>query len=249
MTIVVVIGVIILCRLGLWQLERHNERAALNARIDAGLSRAPIALDPARTDLESLDFQPVEVRGVYDFTQEIVLRGRSYNGASGVHVVTPLKINGSGQAVLVDRGWIPLADADPEQRSAYVEPGEITVRGIVQRTQEAGNGPQDPPLSAERPRLDRWFRVEIPRLQEQINYRLLPIYIIQQPGPNDPELPARAVVSNLGPGSHLGYALQWFSFAIILLVGYIVVIRQQTRRTSGKPADTTHTTPSRRPAP
>lgn len=229
MTIIVIIGVIILCRLGLWQLERHNERAALNARINAGLSQLPIPLDPTRADLESLDFRPVEVRGVYDDSQEILLRGRSYNGASGVHIVTPLKISGSNQTILVDRGWIPLSESAPELRRAYTEPGEVTVLGIVQRSQVAGNGPEDPPLSPERPRLERWFRVEIPRLQEQIAYQLLPVYIIQQPGPNDPEFPKRAVVSDLGPGSHFGYAMQWFAFAGILLIGYIVVVVQRRR--------------------
>ena len=79
-------------------------------------------------------------------------------------------------------------------------------------------------------RLDAWFRVNIASIQQQAGYPLLPIFIEQQPAPGDPALPRRVATADLGEGPHMGYAVQWFAFAIILVVGYIAFIYTQTRR-------------------
>ena len=92
--------------------------------------------------------------------------------------------------------------------------------------------PADPPLGPDLPRLDAWFRVDLPRIQEQTPYPLLPVYVEQapEPGRSGPPWPQDPIA--LSEGSHLSYALQWFAFATILLVGYVArAIR------SGTPAE------------
>jgi surfeit locus 1 family protein len=232
MTLLVIAGATVLSGLGSWQWSRLNQRLAHNERINARLSAAPIPLDSEAIDPETFDYQWVTVRGMFDPTQEILLRSRSYQGATGYNIITPLRLSGSDSAVLVNRGWIPLTERAPEARSRFAPPtGEVMIEGVARRSQEpAEDGPQDPPLGPDRPRLDAWFRVTIPRIQEQIDYPLLPVFVEQQPEPGAPALPARQATTDLGPGSHMSYALQWYSFAIILVVGYVVLMRQQAKR-------------------
>jgi surfeit locus 1 family protein len=231
MTLLVIIGTLILGRLGIWQLDRLAQRRAFNSSLNTRMAQPPIALALATPDPDALEYRRVEVRGTYDSAQEIVLRNREQDGVPGVHVLTPLRISGSQAAVLVDRGWLPREQADPAARKAFAAPaGEVLVSGIARRSQENIGGPQDPPLGPDRPRLDAWFRVNITSIQQQTGYPLLPIFIEQQPAPGDPALPRPIATVDLGEGPHMGYAVQWFAFALILLVGYIAFVYTQANR-------------------
>lgn len=228
-TLLVLAGTAGLCRLGIWQLDRLAQRHAQNALIDARMAAPPVALTGAPVEPEALEYRRVELRGVYDPAQEVLLRNRALEGVPGVHLITPLRLSGSDAAVLVDRGWVPLERSSPEQRRAFDEPGEVVVQGVVRRAQVYAGGPVDPPLGPDRPRLDAWFRVDIARIQQQVGYPLLPVFVEQQPAPGAPALPRREATTDLGEGPHLSYALQWFSFAIILLGGYVALMGQRTR--------------------
>jgi surfeit locus 1 family protein len=231
MTLLVLIGVLILGRLGIWQLDRLAQRRAFNTSLNTRMAQPALTLADTAIDPAALEYRRVEVRGVYDPAQEIVLRNRELDGTPGVHVLTPLRISGSDTAVLVDRGWLPRDQADPAARSAFTAPsGELLVSGIARRSQVEVGGPQDPPFGPDRKRLDAWFRVDTARIQQQAGYPLLPIFIEQQPAPGDPALPRRVATADLGEGPHMGYAVQWFAFAIILVVGYIAFIYSQTKR-------------------
>src|SRR5215207_8372409 len=122
MTLLVIVGALVLSRLGIWQLDRLAQRRAFNSSLNTRMAQPALQLRDAAMDPATLEYRRVEVRGVYDPTQEIVLRNRALDGAPGVHVLTPLRLSGSDIAVLVDRGWIPLEQADPAARSAFAAP-------------------------------------------------------------------------------------------------------------------------------
>ncbi|HEX9441254.1 MAG TPA: SURF1 family protein [Roseiflexaceae bacterium] len=237
-TLLVIAGAALCCRLGIWQLERLAQRHAQNALIAARMAQPAIPLTGALANPDALDYRRVEARGVYDPVQEIVLRNRALDGAPGVHIITPLRLSGSDAVVLVDRGWAPLERASPDERRAFAEPGEVVVQGIARRSQENAGGPADPPLGPGQTRRDEWFRVDIPRIAQQAGYKLLPIFIEEQPAPGDQpglsdgesDLPRRVATTDLGEGPHLSYTIQWFSFAVILLVGYVAFTYQRLRR-------------------
>src|SRR5215213_4926976 len=167
MTLLVIIGALILGRLGIWQLDRLAQRHAFNSSLNTRMAQPALALTGTALDPDALEYRRVAVRGVYDHAQEIILRNRELDGTPGVHVLTPLRLSGSDAAVLVDRGWLPRDQADPAVRKAFAAPsGEVIVTGIARRSQEEAGGPQDPPLGPERPRLDAWFRGNISRVQQ-----------------------------------------------------------------------------------
>jgi surfeit locus 1 family protein len=229
MTVLILIGATILCGLGVWQWNRHIQRSELNTRILSRMAEPPLALAPSSAanpiDAQQLDYRRVTLQGSFDDSQSILLRNRTYEGATGYHLITPLRLSGSDTAILVDRGWIPLNQSDAQARTAYTTPGEVSIEGVARQSQHGLAGPADPPFSTTQPRLDAWFRVDIERIQQQTPYPLLPIFVEMQPArepPTRPPLPS--VTTDLGLGSHLGYAIQWFSFAIILVVGYVALM-------------------------
>jgi surfeit locus 1 family protein len=231
--IIVIIGVIILVNLGFWQLRRLEQRRAYNAEVRAGLEATPVELTGQPVDPDALNRHRVIVTGTLDNAESIIIQNRPFRGEPGVELVTPLKITGSDQAVLVNRGWIPLDQMDAESRRAYDIAGEITVKGIAYRTEDQPTGylvMPDPTLAPGETRLDAWFRVDTARMAEQLGYPLLPLYVRQSPGADPDEMPLREEVFDLSEGSHLGYAMQWFTFAIVLVAVYGSLLWQESRK-------------------
>ncbi len=231
----VALAIGVMCGLGVWQLQRLAERRAANRVLASRLALPPVALTGQPVDPAALSLRRVVVRGTFDPSQEVVLRNRSLDGQPGGHVITPLRIAGSTSAVLVDRGWIPYTQAAPEARAPYAVTGTVTVEGLARPSQPPPGGlaPQDPPLSPSQPRLDAWFRVDIPRIQQQIPYPLLPIFVEQGAGPDPNRLPVSGYNVDLSEGPHLSYAIQWFSFAVILLAGYLSLALREPQLPEG----------------
>lgn len=224
LTGLVLLAAVVMVGLGIWQLRRLAERRTSNAYITQRLAQPPLAISGPVADPSALEFRRVSVSGTFDYAGEIVLRNRSRDGRPGVHVVTPLRLARSDRAVLVDRGWIPYEQTDPQARRAFRGPATATVKGIVHPSagQPSGLGPVDPPAGPGHPRVDAWFRIDVPHIQQQTLYPLLPFYVEQSPEQAAPDLPWRSEDLALDEGPHLSYAIQWFSFATILLAGYVV---------------------------
>jgi surfeit locus 1 family protein len=230
-TLLVILGVALLARLGFWQLDRLEQRRAHNAELAQQLAAPPLPLTG-----EGLPGEPaawrhrqVRVEGEYDFSQQVLLLAQNYQGRPGVHLITPLRIAGSDTAVLVDRGWIPAREAVPGQLAPFDAPGPLIVTGTLQTTQALPRAASQPAQATNtEPRLE-WYRVDIPAIQAQVPYPLLPLYVQQAPPEGRPEkLPFQvAAESPLSEGSHLGYALQWFTFALMLAVGYFFFVLRQ----------------------
>ncbi len=236
--LLLIVGVVIIAPLmlglGVWQLARLNEQRALNAQIRARLALPPLTLTGAPlTDTAQLEYRRVTVTGVYDFANEIVLRNRAYQAAPGVHVLTPLRLAGEQTAALVDRGWIPYTQSASEARSVYQQPvGEVTLAGLARRSQVRASPllPADPPLGPDVPRLEAWYWVNLEQIQAQLPYALLPVLVELEASPDRTKLPVAGYEVDLTDGPHLSYALQWFAFAAIAVVGPLVYWRQQRPR-------------------
>ncbi len=234
-TLFVIAGVGVLIRLGFWQLDRLEWRREFNARATSQLNapRLDLTASQPADQLFDMEYRSVTVTGSYDFSQEVLLRNQVWENRLGFHVLTPLKITGTSWYVLVDRGWIPFEDA--ATRSKYEEPGSVTVQGMIRRGQEKPDfgGVTDPALSPGQTHLDAWNVVNLPRITAQSGLNLLPAYIIQAPEAAWTALPYRSLPTiEISEGSHLSYAIQWFSFAAILGLGYPFFVRRQLARST-----------------
>lgn len=224
---------IVFINLGLWQLRRLEQRRALNQEVLDGLSQPPVTLTGDPVEPEALHLRRVSVTGTFENEESVVLRGRSYQGQPGAELLVPLRIKNSEQAILVNRGWVPLQIATSEDLKSYALEGEVTVEGVAYRSQPRPDGflvPTDPTPQPGK-RLEAWFRVDIDRIQQQVAEPLLPVFVRQSAasaGATEPPLPQPE--PELDEGPHLGYAVQWFSFALILVVMYSAFVWQEYKR-------------------
>lgn len=219
--------------LGVWQLSRLEQRRAQNVLIAQRMAQPPLWLTGAPLmNVDELEHRQAQVRGEFDFAHEIVWKGQAYGGASGLDVITPLRIAGGDVAVLVNRGWISYLQAEPDQRAVYHLPtGEVEITGRLRRPDVRTSPllPADPPLGPAQPRLDAWFWLDVDQIQKQIPYRLLPLILDQAAGADPAQLPISGDAVDLSDGPHLGYAVQWFAFAAIALAGPLVYWRASRR--------------------
>ncbi len=237
-TVLVLAAAAVMVRLGVWQLDRLEWRRAFNARVIEQANLAPMQLGAADTnlDLYSMEYRQVQITGEYLANDAVALRNQVwvtvYGNQLGYKLLMPLRIEGSDTAILVDRGWIPAEQ--PLDLAQYAEPGPVTITGQLRRAeidvQLAFNA--DPTLQPGEQRLELWNYLDLPRLAQQMQTPLLTsgyVQIVPQgeqtqpPFANPPEL-------DLSEGSHFGYAVQWFTFATILLAGYPFFARRQDLR-------------------
>ena len=224
LTLFVLLVAATMAGLGFWQLSRREQRLRRNALIMRRMDEPPVRISGDVADPSALDYRPVVVAGTFDYTHEVVLRTRSRNGRAGVHVLTPLRLAGSDRAVLVDRGWIPFEESAPDARRVFQQPGAAEVHGLARVAQPRPN--RFAPADADRPYLDAWFRADIARIQKQIPYPLLPIFVEEAPRIDKTTPPFPDETPLLGEGPHLGYAIQWFAFSVVLLAGYAARVAQ-----------------------
>lgn len=240
-TILVIIASLVMIRLGFWQLDRLESRRAFNQRVMDQIQREPLTLDSntIELDLTAMEYRKVEVTGAYDPTYEVALRNQVWRDQYGVHLITPLRIEGTDRYVLVDRGWIPGQDFEAGLArggwESFVEPGVITVRGVIRRSQTKADFGRisDPIPGTGQERVLAWNLLNIEQIQKQTPYELLPVYIQQSPDPGWIGLPYRSEPDlELSEGSHLSYAIQWFTFAALLLLGYPFYVRKEETQAS-----------------
>lgn len=225
---------LVMVRLGFWQLDRLDLKQARNATV-AERSSEPVAdvrelADPAAYDsfdaAEVLEYRQATATGTYRPDAEVIVRSRSFQSAAGSWVLTPLELD-DGTLVIVNRGWIANSgqfDAVPDELRA--PDGEVTVTGLVRLTEERGSfGATDPSEGV----LTDLARADIGRLDQQIDGDVLPFYVQlleQDPavGSTDPTpIPA----PELDEGPHLSYAVQWFTFAAMTGVVYALILRKK----------------------
>jgi surfeit locus 1 family protein len=227
--VIAVVGVAL--RLAFWQVQRFGRRQALNAELAHHMEEPPLTLG---ADLdnpgEPLDllYRPVIVRGRYDYSQEIAVIDIIRQNQQGAHLITPLIVEGSDRAVLVDRGWIPYADAAPDQWPKYAEPGVVEVKGMIWLSD---NGLRASAQSLADSRW--WFRADVEQIQAVVSYPLLPFYIRQSPAPDFAGPPYRDEPEvDLTANRHLTYIIFWSSLAAMLGIGYVSFVRSMSRSPS-----------------
>jgi surfeit locus 1 family protein len=224
-------------RLGIWQLDRLAQRRDFNHHVLAARGMAPLSL-PTAEDLMGQEYRAVRADGTYDFQDQVAVRNQFYNGEYGFHLITPLVFGTEAptgdlgaQAVLVDRGWIPaVGNGSASDWRKYDTPPNAAVAGLLRFAEAAPSfaGLAEPTPAPIDGRTDFWLSIDADQIGKQVGYPLLPVYIQKSPEPNSSIPPiAAAAIPDIGDGPHLGYAMQWFGFAALFMVGYPFYLRKQ----------------------
>ncbi|MCB0330268.1 MAG: SURF1 family protein [Bdellovibrionales bacterium] len=198
-------------RLSYWQWERYLAKEEFLKELDSRLEQpvVPISelIGKKAVNWEELLHRRVLVTGTFDFEHEFIKRNRKDDvDGPGVHVITPLKIDGNGEHILVNRGYIPLSVKSPEERQQFQRGDVHSFVALIKlsETPRSFLAPNDPPAGSGRPWVDAWLRVNIEEIQKQIPYKLLPIHLEAISGSSKEEV-EEALVKNSNTRNDIFY--------------------------------------------
>lgn len=231
-TIAAILGVAVTARLGVWQLSRAAEKIALQTALDtrghlAPLSNAELARGAGEADAQH--YRPAVVRGQWVAGHTVFLENRQMNGRPGFFIVTPLRLDGRSDSVLVQRGWAPR---DMRERTLLPRvdeaAGTIEVHGLI----------APPPsrlfeFTAAQGGVIRQ-NLDLAAFSAEIHLPLAPVSVQQ----NDSAATAGDALLRQWPHpavdvhKHYGYAFQWFAMSALMAGLYVwfQLVRPRLRR-------------------
>lgn len=220
-TLLTIIVMTLCIKAGFWQYHKAATKQALQMQLNARLSELPVGLPDKIASLEEWRFKRIKFAGTYDVRYQILLDNQVENTVVGYHVLTPMQVEGSKNYILVNRGWIPGAPdrkvpvvTSPQGRQ--VIEGDINLPAAKFFTLEA-------PAASDGQWQPVWQNLDMARYAKSVPFAVLTFVV---------RLDAKSAAGGFGrnwppPGErvsmHLGYAYQWFGFALTLLVIYIVL--------------------------
>ncbi|MBY8880360.1 SURF1 family cytochrome oxidase biogenesis protein [Actinacidiphila acidipaludis] len=241
LTLLGLVMIPVMIRLGFWQLHRHEHRVANNRIIAAALKATPVPVESVTHPGFSVPhedlYKAVSAHGHFDTAHQVVARHRTAgNGGTddeaggqqiGYHVITPFVLD-DGRAVLVNRGWIEGPD-DPTKFPVIPAPpsGEVTVVGRLRPDETtAATGIRDrkglPPRQI---MLISSTKVSAYMPEHLVGGYLELVSISPAPNAKQPALIPEPDHSSIGP--HLAYAIQWWLFSAMVPVGWVVLLRRE----------------------
>lgn len=199
--------------LGFWQLRRLAERRARNVELAARLAAPVVPFERLRGDTSA--FRRAAVTGTPDYDHEILFTGRSRNGSPGVYILTPVRRAASDTAVVVIRGWVYAPDAATIDRARWRERRD-SFAGYVSVL------PATAPAPETRAKERKLRSLSVKGVQAMLPYPVSDRYVVSQDSAAD-SAPVRLPLPSIDNGPHLSYAIQWFAFAAIALIGAAIV--------------------------
>lgn len=230
-TLAAILGVIVLIRLGIWQLDRLEWRRAFNVHYleQAALPTLDLNKNVNDPHLVDYEYRATQMVGTFDFASEVFLQNQAYQNLPGYRVLTPFKLADSEYVVYIDRGWIGLDDINQIDSIDKLSAETHNLTGVIRLSQQKNSYGIDPDKGKEL-NSKYWLIVNIDRLQVQQAKPVLPVYIqIVQPFNSNLPYPVPNEIE-ITEGPHMGYAIQWFTFAAILAFGYPFLVRKSLRK-------------------
>jgi len=228
--LLVLLLIVAMASAGFWQLSRLHQRREQNAEVVAR-SYEPVA--SLRTVVKpsaalavgaELQFRRLVAVGHYRVDEQVLVRTRSNTaGDPGFWVLTPLDL-GDGTGIVVNRGWVPFGrEVDGSDIRFDTPKGQVTVVGLAQENTGKSKPARDKQVTIDRVDL-RWY-------DRQSSLRIYPIWLqmTAQAPKQTGDLPQILDPPDLSEGPHFSYAVQWFVFTAIAVLGYPVILFEVAR--------------------
>ena len=228
MTLAALATILLCIKLGFWQYNKAESKQALQLQLNLRMAEPPVELQSEIVDLESWRYKRVKVKGFYDVKYQVLLDNQVENTAVGYHVFTPMQIQGSKYFVLINRGWIQ-GSADRKVPTVDAPTGLQDLEGDIGLPPTKFFTLEEPPTNDGKWQ-SVWQNIDMQRYAKSVPFKVQPFVVRMDANSN-----AGGFVRNWPmPGErvtkHLGYAYQWFGFALTLFVIYIVLNIKKVER-------------------
>jgi len=225
-TLVTVLLLPLLISLGIWQLNRTDEKREILAKQEHKRLMPSLQITSETDSLDDIEFRQLNVSGRYLPKYQILVDNKVHHGQVGFYVVTPLQIEGSQSTILINRGWVKATSSREVLPSIETPEGTVTVQGVAKiNTRDIVTVENQNRLGKDWPALVLWLDIE--ELDEDIPYSLKPFVLLQDSEPKEDYAREWKVVGS-SPEKNMSYAVQWFSLATALLLIFIFVNTKRT---------------------
>jgi surfeit locus 1 family protein len=207
---------------GRWQLNRVSEKQASQSLFRQTQQLPAVNLAQPIADVDSLRYRALVAAGQFLPDKQIYIDNREHDGRSGYHVITPLAIDGTGDIVLVNRGWVERGRNYSVAPDVKVPNGSVRVTGTGSLPSKKFLELSDQAIAGK-----VWQNLTFERVNAILGLKVLPIIVLQQ---NDLTNGLSPVIEqpDFKINMHRGYAFQWFALTATLLVIYVVVNAKRT---------------------
>jgi surfeit locus 1 family protein len=219
---------------GIWQIARNGEAHRKLQEVKAAFAAPAPAISTVDVTAGAGTSSRVTATGTY-VGDDALLRNQLRGSASGSDLLSTLRLD-NGTAVIVDRGWFSLDRLVAGSLDTNRPQGVVTVRGILQPVNALRPGEQVQVQDG----LASLPRVDLAHFGGSGGGKLLPAYLVAQsispaPAADAPALPKPTSNAEVNQVDHMSYAIQWFSFAAIAVIGWPIVLWHFTRRRRPRP--------------
>jgi len=219
LTLFLLILIYLFIRLSNWQFDRYDQRVLRNESTNVALSLNPKKIDSVSQMSGLKQWEKIELTGSYLSDQSKLVRKQYLENNLGFWVITPFKIQ-NGENILVNRGWIPIGSSASSNQSIPLAPvGTVNLEGYLQPFNESITQPKDLPLNQVNTIDYKYFESEIAN-----NFYVQ----VAKSSPMDNQV-AIIPLPELSNGPHFSYAIQWILFALLLPIGWYVLLKNETK--------------------
>ena len=218
----------IMFSLGIWQLNRVNEKELLQQTVNERTQRETSSLNIKPFHAQPLNpYDQTQVMGHYLPEDQFLLDNIIHKGKAGYYVLTPFEIDQTHEVILVNRGWVSQGKNRQDLPNITIDSKKRTLTGTLaaHRSKPVILGNIDQPIS-EDSRL--WYYMDVKYFEKNAGYRVLPLALQLESEQNlENAIPSAANLIREWPkfdaktGMHIGYSIQWFVFALFILLAFI----------------------------
>lgn len=206
-------------KLGLWQLNKAQLKQEIQTSYNQSLDDHALSLPEQLDNLDSWNYKKVKISGHYDTQYQILLDNQVEQSRGGFHVITPLKIDGRDEYVLINRGWIAGNENHTTLPDVTTPTAKVEIIGLVWLPSKKIFSLESEAQKSQWQSV--WQNMDMKRYQASVPIKVLPI-VIKLDTKSDAggfvrnwQLPAEKIATNMG------YAYQWFGFAIASLLIFL----------------------------
>lgn len=226
-TLALIICVPLFIKLGLWQYNKAMLKQEIKSSYDQSLQSTATSLPERLDNYDAWLHKKIKTKGYYDTKFQILLDNQVENNVAGFHVITPLKIEGSADYVLINRGWVAGGVTHTDLPAVATPDEMVEITGLVSiPSKKIFSLESDTEKSTWN---QVWQHLDMDRYRKNVAIPVLPIVIKLDPDSNAGGFVRNWQVSASRITSNMGYAYQWFGFAFASILIYLYTSIRRTR--------------------